>query len=131
TLVATLGGIDGDGDGTNGELVGILQGAGPFTVFAPINQAFTDIEGTTATLSDAQISTVLTYHVASGNVLSSTLTDGQAVSTVAQEDFTINIDAGVVTATDATGGVSTITATDVQGTNGVIHVLDRVLIPTL
>ncbi|MEO1438071.1 MAG: fasciclin domain-containing protein, partial [Bacteroidota bacterium] len=51
--------------------------------------------------------------------------------TVAGQDFTIGIDAGNVTATDATGGVSNIIATDVQGTNGVIHVVDRVLLPTL
>lgn len=102
-----------------------------FTVFAPVNQAFTDIESTTTTLSPEQLASVLTYHVVAGlNVLSSTLTDGQVVPTVQTETFTVNINAaGEVTITDATGATANVIFTDVQATNGVVHVLDKVILP--
>lgn len=123
SLVGALGAADGD-------LVSVLQGDGPFTVFAPLNSAFAAIQSTVDGLTTEQLAKVLTYHVASGNVRSDVLTDGMEVSTVnAPENFTVNISGGVVTLTDTNGGVSTVLLTDVQATNGVIHVLESVIIP--
>ena len=123
SLVGALAAADGD-------LVTVLQGDGPFTVFAPLNSAFAAIQSTVDGLTTEQLAKVLTYHVASGNVRSDVLTDGMEVSTVnAPEKFTVNISGGVVTLTDTGGGVSTVLLTDVQATNGVIHVLENVIIP--
>lgn len=124
TLVGALVAADGD-------LVTVLSGDGPFTVFAPLNSAFAAIQSTVDGLTTEQLTKVLTYHVAAGNVRSSVLTDGMEVTTVnTPETFTVNIDAdGAVTLTDAGGGVSKVLLTDVQATNGVIHVLESVIIP--
>jgi len=114
----------------NGDLVTTLQGDGPWTVFAPLNSAFDDISNVVAGLDADQLASVLTYHVvANANVVSGDLTDGMPVTTVQGEDFTINIDGSNVTITDANGGTATVVLTDVQATNGVIHVLDTVIIP--
>ncbi|MEO1259116.1 MAG: fasciclin domain-containing protein [Bacteroidota bacterium] len=113
----------------SGDLVNVLSGDGPFTVFAPLNSGFDAISTVTADLTADQLATVLTYHVVAGNVLSSTLTDGQSAETINTENITINIDGSNVTITDANGGSVTVVLTDVQGTNGVIHVIDNVLIP--
>jgi uncharacterized surface protein with fasciclin (FAS1) repeats len=121
-LVGALGAASGD-------LVATLQGPGPFTVFAPLNSAFDAISETVDMLDADQLSRVLLYHVASGNVRSTDLSDGQVVDSLNDGlTFTVNID-GSVTITDVNGGVSTVVLTDVQGTNGVIHVLDTVIIP--
>ncbi len=123
SLVGALAGAPGD-------LVGVLSGDGPFTVFAPLNSAFDDISTVVAGLTADQLATVLTYHVVAGaNVTSGDLTNG-AVGTVAGQEVTVDITDGVKI-TDATGGESTVVLADVQATNGVIHVLDRVLIPSL
>jgi len=122
SLVSTLGAASGD-------LVPTLQGAGPFTVFAPLNSAFDAISTTTATLDADQLSKVLLYHVVSGNVRSTDLSDGMMVTSLNSDvTFTVNID-GSVTLTDISGNTSTVVLTDVQATNGVIHVLDAVIIP--
>lgn len=123
SLVDALGQADGD-------LVAVLKGDGPFTVFAPVNDAFTAIQSTVATLSTEQLAKVLTYHVVAGaNVLSTDLTDGQVVSTVnTPTTFTVNL-GSTVTITDANGDQATVVFTDVQATNGVVHVLDKVIIP--
>ena len=114
----------------DGGLVEVLQGDGPFTVFAPVNSAFSAIQETVDGLNTEQLAKVLTYHVAAGNVLSSSLTDGMVVSTVnASETFTVNIAGSDVTLTDVNGNISKVLLTDVQGTNGVIHVLEDVIIP--
>lgn len=115
----------------DGNLVNVLSGDGPFTVFAPLNSAFTAIQSTVDGLSSEQLAKVLTYHVTSGNVRADALTDGMTVPTVnTPETFTVNIAAdGAVTLTDAGGGVSKVLSTDVQATNGVIHVLESVIIP--
>ncbi|MBK6621652.1 MAG: fasciclin domain-containing protein [Saprospirales bacterium] len=114
----------------NGNLVSTLQGEGPWTVFAPLNSAFEAISGVVAGLNADQLASVLTYHVVAGaNVVAGDLTDGMMVTTVQGEDFTVNIDGANVTITDANGGVSTVVLTDVQATNGVIHVLNAVIIP--
>lgn len=112
-----------------GDLVSVLRGSGPFTVFAPLNSAFTAIAGTVATLTPEQIAKVLTYHVVAGaNVRSTALTNGQVVTTVNGATFTVNTTGGV-RITDANGNVSNVVLADVQATNGVIHVLSAVLIP--
>jgi len=123
TLVSALSTAPGD-------LVNVLSGDGPFTVFAPLNSAFADISTVVESLTPEQLATVLTYHVVGGaNVTSSDLSAG-AVTTVAGQDITVDLSDGVKI-TDATGGVSTVVLADVQATNGVIHVLDRVLISEL
>ncbi len=123
SLVGALGTADGD-------LVNVLSGDGPFTVMAPINDAFTAAQATVDGLSTADLEKVLRYHVASGNVRAADLSDGMMVPSVNDDEpFTINIADGVVTITDADGGVATVLLTDVQGTNGVVHVLDKIIIP--
>lgn len=111
----------------------ILSGTGPFTIFAPTNAAFTSLDaelqpGGIAGVPAATLTTVLQYHVVSGNVLSSSLTDNMVVTPLAGGDFTIGLTGGAKI-TDANNRVSNIIATDVQASNGVIHVLDKVLLP--
>jgi len=115
----------------DGGLVDVLSADGPFTVFAPLNSAFEAIQSTVDGLTTAQLASVLTYHVAAGNVRAEDLANPTTVTTVNGEEFTINIDGDNVTITDVGGAVSNIVLTNVQGTNGVIHVLDKVIIPTL
>ena len=77
----------------------------------------------------ATLEAVLSYHVVAGaNVLSSTLTDGQVVTTFQGSDITINTDGGA-TITDANGNTVDIVATDVQGSNGIVHVINGVILP--
>ena len=122
SLVGALGAAEGD-------LVNVLSGTGPFTVFAPTNTAFDAIADVAATLSPTQLSSVLTYHVLSGNIRSTALSDDMSVTTVNGEGFTIDLSGNAPTITDAQNRSSTIVATDVQATNGVIHVLDTVILP--
>lgn len=131
SLVSTLANTDSDGDGTPGELVTVLSDASAtYTIFAPVNQAFDDISGTISTLNDEQIGKVLTYHVVAGaNVTAAQVSAGD-VETVNGENITLGTTGGV-TVTDVNGGTVDVVATDIQGTNGVIHVVDGVLIPTL
>jgi len=128
SLVSTLT-SDGQPD-----FVGILSGAGPFTVFAPTNAAFTaltpELAAIPLTPTSAQLTTVLQYHVVSpANVLASTLTNGMVVTPLAGGTFTVNTTSGA-TITDGSGRVTNIIATDVQASNGVIHAVDRVLLPS-
>jgi transforming growth factor-beta-induced protein len=108
----------------------------PFTVFAPTNQAFADFltEFDFADLAAIDIdvlASVLKYHVVTGaNVRSGDITDGMMVTTFEGGKFTINTGTGV-TITDENDRVSNVIATDVQATNGVIHVIDTVLFPNL
>ncbi|RED26414.1 putative surface protein with fasciclin (FAS1) repeats [Flavobacterium cutihirudinis] len=115
---------------------GILSGtaSSPFTVFAPTNTAFasflteTGFSGLPAIPANV-LETTLKYHVVAGaNVLSTSLTNGQVVNTFAGQSFTVNLTGGAKI-TDASGRVSTIVATDVQCSNGIIHVIDKVLLP--
>ena len=107
-----------------------LAGAGPFTVFAPTNDAFQAIASTVASLSTDQLALVLSYHVLGSQVLSSQIPFGTAVATLAGQNITIN--AGTPpTITDTTTTPAKIVATDVRASNGVIHVVDKVLIPAL
>ncbi len=109
-------------------LVETLSGDGPFTVFAPVNSAFEAISDVVAGLTTEELQGILTYHVAAGNVVSGDLTDGMEVPTVNTGKFTVTL-GNPVTITDATGATATVLLTDVQGTNGVIHVIDKVLLP--
>jgi transforming growth factor-beta-induced protein len=111
----------------DGDLDNVLKGTGPFTVFAPVNSAFEEISSVVEGLSTSELSEVLQYHVVSGNVLSSTLTDGQVVTTL-NGTFTVTVSGSTVTITDASGTSANVIATDVQGTNGVVHVIDKVLL---
>jgi transforming growth factor-beta-induced protein len=121
SLVAALSAASGD-------LVNVLKGDGPFTVFAPVNSAFDAIAGVSATLNADELAEVLKYHVVPGaNVLSTDLTNGMTVTTLAGP-FTVNISGSTVTLTDGSGSTAKVIATNVQGTNGVIHVIDKVLL---
>jgi len=129
TLVAAL-----TRPGLSQDYVAVLSGAGPFTVFAPTNAAFADllVELNTTSLDSIPTSTleaVLTYHVASGNVLAGSLTEGQEISPLGGGTLTIGL-AGGAKITDDGNRVSNIIATDVQANNGVIHAIDKVLLPT-
>lgn len=106
-----------------------LSGAGPFTVFAPTNQAFADIASTVAGLTPTQLSTVLTYHVLGSQVLSTQIPFGTPVATVSGQSITVqNSPLRIV---DTTATPAPIAATDIRASNGVIHVISKVLIPTL
>jgi uncharacterized surface protein with fasciclin (FAS1) repeats len=110
-----------------------LSAAGPFTVFGPTNAAFAAIAGTVAGLSPTQLQTVLTYHVVGAQVLSSGITFGAPVATLSGQSFTINAATPPLVAaiTDTTATPAGIVAVDVRASNGVIHVIDKVLLPTL
>ncbi|MBX9615363.1 MAG: fasciclin domain-containing protein [Brevundimonas sp.] len=127
---------------TAAELVETLNGPGPFTVFAPNNAAFAKIPADTLNglLQPAQkeaLAGVLTYHVVSGRVDAAALTQqiqaggGTAtLTTVAGGTLTASVGAdGSVTLTDAKGGTSKVIATDVAASNGVVHVIDTVVMP--
>ncbi len=122
SLVTALGAAEGD-------LVTTLQTAGPFTVFAPVNSAFDAISDVTDGLSEAQLAKVLLYHVLSGNNVRSGLSEGSQETLNDGVSFTVNVNGDEVSITDAGGGVATVLLTDVQATNGVIHVLNAVLVP--
>lgn len=108
----------------------------PFTVFAPTNNSFISLldELNAESLNDISadvLATTLSYHVVSNaNVRSTDLSDGMEVSTLASQSFTVNL-GDDVTITDANGRVATVIAANVQANNGVIHVLDTVLLPEL
>src|SRR6187431_1795611 len=113
-----------------------LRGEGPFTVFAPTDDAFAALPaGTVDTLladPTGDLADILTYHVVAGEVLAADVVglDGQSVETVNGATFTVNVgDDGTVTLTDAAGNEVTVVATDIMATNGVIHVIDAVLLP--
>ncbi len=103
----------------------VLDGDGPFTVFAPTNEAFDNLpEGLLSSLLDDPdaLSQVLLYHVVAGTVLSTDLTEGN-VTTAQGNDVSVSLEGGVFINT------SQVTDADIEASNGVIHVLDEVLIP--
>lgn len=116
------------------DLVSTLSSDGPFTVFAPTNEAFGDLIATLDTtaeelLAREDLADILTYHVVSGEVMAADLRDGQMVKTVQGGELTVSIgDAGVVL-TDANGNTATVIATDVEASNGVVHLIDAVVLP--
>jgi transforming growth factor-beta-induced protein len=122
TLAAALGAAD---------LVDTLKSKGPFTVFAPTDEAFAKLpEGTVADLlkpeNKAKLAAILTYHVIAGEVKASAVVtmDGKTAATVNGASVTIGVKDGTVTVDSAT-----VTATDIMTSNGVIHIIDSVMIP--
>ncbi|MFT4536958.1 MAG: putative surface protein with fasciclin (FAS1) repeats [Saprospiraceae bacterium] len=112
-----------------GDLVDVLQGDGPFTVFAPTNEAFAALpEGTLEMLlkpeNKEMLVSILTYHVVSGKVMSTDLSNGMKANTVNGAGITISIDDNGVKINDA----SVVTA-DIIASNGVVHVIDKVILP--
>jgi len=122
-------------------LVPTLEGQGPFTVFAPVNMAFDNLPaGTVPTLlkpeNKDQLTSVLTYHVVSGRYTSTDLAKlvktghGRGMlKSVQGEDLIVMAAGKGFTVTDARGGVAHVTIADVMQSNGVIHVVDKVLMP--
>jgi uncharacterized surface protein with fasciclin (FAS1) repeats len=112
------------------ELAGVLSGEGTFTVFAPTDAAFAavDAELLEALLADPTnlLADILLYHVAPITALAGELTDGQLVTTVNGEDVTITLDGGNVLVNGAL-----VTVADLIADNGVVHVIDAVLLPTV
>jgi uncharacterized surface protein with fasciclin (FAS1) repeats len=113
-----------------------LRGEGPFTVFAPTDDAFAALPaGTIETLLEdpaGDLTDILTYHVVPGAVPAADVVEleGEAVSTVNGAAITIGVaDDGSVTLTDAAGNDVAVVATDIKASNGVIHVIDAVLLP--
>lgn len=118
-----------------GGLVPTLQGDGPFTVFAPDNAAFTALLNSNddwselGDIPDSTLDAVLKYHVVSpANVLSSTLTDEQEIATLGGSTLEVDLSDGAKLITEKMQSVE-ITATDIQGTNGIIHAIGAVLLP--
>jgi uncharacterized surface protein with fasciclin (FAS1) repeats len=115
---------------TEAGLIDTLKGAGPFTVFAPTDEAFAKIpkKDLEALLKDKKrLTAVLTYHVVPGKVVASDvvkLKDGTKVKTVQGSDFTIGNKDGKVKVDAAS-----VTKTDIECSNGVIHVIDSVVMP--
>ena len=122
-------------------LVETLKGPGPFTVFAPTNAAFAALPaGTVDTLlkpeNKGTLTAVLTYHVVPGNLdakaLAAKVKAGKgsaSLTTVQGETLTVRAAGGGVTVTDSKGNVAKVTIADVRQKNGVIHVVDKVLMP--
>ncbi len=122
-------------------LVETLQSAGPFTVFAPTNAAFAKLPaGTVETLLKAEnkatLAKILTYHVVAGNLDAAAVVaaikagNGKAVvKTVSGGSLTASLKEGKVILTDEKGGVATVVAADIKAGNGVVHVIDTVVLP--
>ncbi|SEO30276.1 Uncaracterized surface protein containing fasciclin (FAS1) repeats [Pseudorhodobacter antarcticus] len=121
TLVAAVGAAG---------LVDTLKSEGPFTVFAPTDEAFAALPaGTVDDLLKPEnkdaLAALLTYHVVAGKVMSTDLTEGMTAPTVNGKDITITLDGGA-----KVNGANVVTA-DIEATNGVIHVIDTVLMPPM
>lgn len=114
-----------------GDLVDVLKGDGPFTVFAPTNEAFAKLPaGTVENLlkpeNKAQLVAVLTYHVVPGKVMSSDLKNGQKAKTVQGSEVTVTLKDGKAMIDNAT-----VTTADIEASNGVVHVIDAVILPKM
>ena len=126
---------------TTANLADTLGGEGPYTVFAPTNAAFDKVDQATleGLMSDGQreqLSNVLTYHVVEGEVMAADLTrqieeagGTLELTTVSGGTLTATVEGGNVMLTDGMGNSSTVTQTDVDASNGVIHAIDTVLMP--
>ncbi len=116
-------------------LVETLKGEGPYTVFAPTDDAFAALpDGTLDDLladPQGQLTDILTYHVVAGEVMAADVVtmDGQSVETLQGAELTIRVDGDQVMLEDATGATVNVTQTDIGASNGVIHVIDGVLMP--
>ena len=123
------------------DLVSTLSGTGPFTVFAPTNDAFGKLpDGTVETLlkpeNKTSLTGILTYHVVAGKFMAADVVkaikennNSFVVQTVQGSPLTLSIQDGSVILVDANGNSSKVTATDVKASNGVIHVIDTVVMP--
>jgi len=123
------------------DLVTTLKGKGPFTVFAPTNAAFDKlpagtVDGLLKPENKAQLAKILTYHVVSGNLDAAAVVaaiksgNGKAVlTTVSGGKLTGSMENGKVKLTDETGKSAFVTTADLKGTNGVVHVIDGVVLP--
>ncbi len=111
-------------------LVETLSGPGPLTVFAPTDEAFATALETLGLTADElladkpTLTSILTYHVVKGEVLSTDLTDGMKAPTVNGAELTVDINGSTVKVDDAT-----VTTADVMASNGVVHIVDGVLLP--
>jgi uncharacterized surface protein with fasciclin (FAS1) repeats len=113
-------------------LVKTLKAKGPFTVFAPTNEAFAKVPAADlqALLADkTALTNVLTYHVLDSRVPSSALQPTQDVTAVNSAPFTITVADGKATISDGQGQTANIVKTDIKARNGVVHVIDTVLLP--
>lgn len=123
------------------DLAGTLSGEGPFTVFAPTDAAFAALpDGLVAALvkpeNKAVLQKILTYHVVAAKLDAGSVVKGitdnngtLSATTVSSGKFSVMTEMGKVKIKDAQGNVATVTATDIMGSNGIIHVIDRVLLP--
>mgnify|MGYP002396153125 CR=1 FL=1 len=123
------------------DLAGTLQGEGPFTVFAPTNAAFEKLpKGTLNKLLEeenkSQLQSILTYHVVSGKLDAAAVVaaikegkDKAVLTTVQGAKLTAMLDGKNVVLMDGSGNKATVTATDLKGSNGIVHVVDTVLMP--
>jgi uncharacterized surface protein with fasciclin (FAS1) repeats len=114
-----------------GDLVDVLKGDGPFTVFAPTNEAFAKLPaGTVENLlkpeNKAQLVAVLTYHVVAGKVYSKDLKNGMKAKTVQGGEVTITLKDGKAMVNNAT-----VSTADIEASNGVVHVIDTVILPSM
>jgi len=109
-------------------LIETLQGDGPFTVFAPTDEAFAAIQSDVDTLlkpeNKDKLAKILTYHVVSGKTMADDLEDGQELTTVEGSTLKVKIQNGSVII-----GNAKVTSADIEAANGVIHVIDKVLLP--
>ena len=112
-----------------GDLVGVLTGDGPFTVFAPTNEAFAALPAGTLEMllkpeNKAKLVAILTYHVVPGKVMSTDLSNGMKAGTANGAEVMITIKDGKVMVNGAN-----VTAADIAASNGVVHVIDAVILP--
>jgi uncharacterized surface protein with fasciclin (FAS1) repeats len=115
---------------TAADLVETLNSDGPFTVFAPLDQAFDALpEGTVGTLvlpeNKEKLTSILTYHVLAGKIMSTDLEDGMKAKTVNGQEVTVHIKDGKVLINDAE-----VVLADVETDNGVVHAINKVLMPS-
>jgi transforming growth factor-beta-induced protein len=111
-----------------GDLPDILAGSGPLSIFAPVNAAFQTLSGTLSGLTPEQIAEVLKYHIVNRHKRTNLIVDGDSAETLQMEEITVNI-GNNITITDARGNVAEILVKDLQGTNGVVQVINMILLP--
>lgn len=123
------------------DLVTALQGAGPFTVFAPVNEAFTSLpKGTVESLlkpeNKSMLAKILTYHVVAGNLDAAAVVNAiqtgngkAAVKTLSGGILTASLNDGKVILTDENGGSASVVVADLKAGNGVVHVINSVVLP--
>lgn len=118
------------------DIVPVLKGDGPLTVFAPTNDAFDEVEDTVDGLSDEQVARVLKAHVVKLNLTAADLimltaaNDGSVnINTVAGDTITVTATDDGLTLTDENGGTAMVETADVEASNGTVHIIDAVLVP--